>query len=216
VVVAFAWLQALRYAQDAATGGALAVGAMALAVLLVVVFALLWNLSLALRTAGLVALVGLSLLGWSNGSWLNYFRGPDLREPARPSYVTPDAARLAENLERASWAKHLDPFQMSVVVDPSLRPVLAWPLRERLDVRWARAEGELEEDAVIVPSGGAPAFGPASYVGQTYALAGRWQPAFAGRHELVGWLLQRREVEAESASSVGPAFERADLYLRVE
>jgi hypothetical protein len=223
IVLGYGLLHALAYANAASLDEGMgawrrAMGAMAMAVLLVGVFALLWSPRLALRVAGLSALVALAALAWSNGSYLNYRPAAVLREPMRPRYVTPDAGRLARTLAEASWAATRDPQTLAALVDPALGPLVAWELRERRNLRWALPQALESEGAVIVPAQDPEALslalGPTPLRGQRYAVTGTWDPVFADSQTFVRWLLQRRPAPGTAMPGENPQFEQVDLYVR--
>jgi hypothetical protein len=202
-------------------------GAMAaiLVPLLVVLYTALWGAGTAARAAGLAGLVVLPLVAWGNGSALNYASTLTLREPLRPTFVTPDVDRLIANLESASWNRTSDPQALAARVDPALAPVLAWPLRNR-PVTWAAATGEVSDEAVIRRSltTDVEGFGPEPYVGGTYVTLGSWQRSFpadatetdpnAGARSFARWFLQRRS--PGTAPDADMAYERADFFLKAE
>lgn len=220
-VLAFALIQAFAYADagdsTASGSGTLILGSLLLAGLLVAVYAILWGCDLAIRVVGVTAVVALSLLGWANGSRLCYQSGDALRELLRPRYITADASRLAGSLADASWAATKDPNALSAVVDPALEPVLAWSLRDRRNLRWARPVSDSSEGAVVVSPVDTPeAFGQAAYLGQSYAVAAEWHIDIVGdAQDLLRWLLQRRP-PASTSGDRDFLFEKADLYIRAD
>jgi len=231
MILGFALVQAFQYgnAADAASLPApdlwrLVLGSLALAGVIVALYALLWDARLALRVAGLATLGMLGLLSWSNGSWLAYRAVTDVREPMRPAFVTPDARRLAENLRSTSWSAALDPNAASALVDERLAPILAWPLRERRNLRWGPLDPSATDDAVVLagraPEVPAPEFTGAPYLGQTYQVAGAWQASsatiFRDSHSFMRWLLQRRPGGPPNQPADRPAMERAEMYIRVQ
>jgi hypothetical protein len=216
LVLSYAGLQLLRFAQaesgsEGMSGLSVALGALLMAVVLVGVFALLWGPDVAGRVIGLTALVALPVLAWANGSWLNYRASTTLREAMRPAYVAPGAAGLAGNVAAASGARTRDPHAWPVAADPSLRAVLEWPLR-RHEVRWASVQGAIDEPLVVVPAGAGAAFGDQVYRGHASAVAGEWAPSFGGAHGFVRWWLQRRPDSQASQ----PALTWAELFVTSE
>ncbi len=177
-VAAFAGLQAVAFAAAPAADDAtfvIVVGAVLALGALAVVFMALWGKAVTRRAVGLAALVTLAVLGWSNGARAAYWSRQDLREPLRPVFVAPDAARLEANLREVSWARTKDPYAMDIRVDPALGPTLGWLLRDHGGVRWGGvAKAAVEDSAVVRPVGG-EGFGPAAYVGAPFKPRGLWR-----------------------------------------
>lgn len=193
--------------------------------LLVAVYWFLWGGYTTLRVLGLAWLVIGSMMAWSGGSALNYRRTMALAEPLRPTFVTPDGARLAADLVAASSNRLRDPDALTVVADPALQAALAWPLRSMRSQRWAIARGDISEDAVIVPgtapvAEGQPAFGPAPYLGREYLVSGSFFPSFLSGSAADPWLLLRwfltREPIRDSTLGGAVQFDRASLYLNAD
>lgn len=232
IVVAFAALQASKFAFQTPSSDDglyfLAIGGLVMAGLLVVLYVALWGSRAAARATGLAALVLLPLGAWANGSGANYSDARVLREPLRLDYVTPDLRHLVANVEAASWNRTRDPHELDIRVDPSLAPLLAWPLREQRHVTWAPARGALEAEAVIRPSGGAPdeGFGPAPFVGATYQPYGHWLPRFPAAagvdavdphgptRTLARWYLHRASTGQTLESDL--VFDPVDMFLMAE
>ncbi len=171
------------------------------------VYLVVWGRALAVRVVGLTAVVVLGGMGWVNGSRVSYAAGLDVRELLRPAYVAPPAEWLARDLAGASRAATGDAFGMPTVVDPTLAPVLAWPLRERTALAWATAPAA-EGDAAVLAVAAAPSpFGAGEP--RTYAVSAHWTPAFAGRLGFLRWYLQRRPAVAANPAADGPVFQRA-------
>jgi hypothetical protein len=227
-VVGFVAVQAVAFANDAPSETGrfmLVLGGLVMVALLVVLFVALWGRAVALRALGLAALVLLPALAWANGSALNYQTTMALREPLRGSFVTPDVTRLADNVKAASWNRTMDPDALALRVDPSLAPVLAWPLRDH-DITWAAASGEVTDEIVIRPrlTTDTEGFGPDPYVGGTYAYTGSWIRSFpAGESEtdpqgsaraFARWLLQRRSPSAGPDADI--AYQYVDVFLKAE
>lgn len=218
IVMVFALIQAALYANAADDSAQkLVLLSTILAGVLTVVYAILWGPGTALRVTGLTALFILGVAGWANGWSLSYSTSLVLREPMRPRYVTTDARNLADSVAAASWASTRDPNAASTRAEPSLRATLGWLLRDRADVNWAQAQGEVSEFAVVARQTGMPQeFGPSGYYGQTYSLVGEWYPDF-GRslQNFLRWWLQRRG-PADAGPMSDVTFEGADMYIRVE
>jgi hypothetical protein len=199
-------------------------GALGVLALLLLVYWFLWGSGTTLRVVGLSWLVVGGLLAWSGGTALNYAVRQALAEPLRPSFVTPDGARLASDLVEASQARHRDPHLIATVADPAVDAALAWRLRQLKNLRWAVARDEIEDEAVILegiaPSTAeGPAFGPAPYLGREYLVSGSFQPTFLdlGADPWMGlrWLLTREPVR-DATLGGNVLFDRASLYLRVD
>lgn len=206
VVLGYGLAQAVAFAGGADTSvdiraATLAAAALGLAAFLLLVFAVLWSPGVAVRVLGLSALFALPVLGWANGSDLNYARTATLMEPMRPDFVAPGA----EGLAAAVPAPAGEAGSTQVVVDPALRPALAWPLRAQ-DVVWEVPTGAADATvAVTVP-------GPGAEGGRPWTVAGRWSPTFENRHGFVRWWLHRRP----SAAVPPPEMQQAQLTIIVE
>jgi hypothetical protein len=230
VVAAYCLLSAFAAANpgDAGSSAVLQLGGgLAVLVILVLVYGLLWGVATTLRVLGLTVLIVGAAFGLSNSAHLSFRPRLDLAELMRPAFVTPDGVRLTQDLADASQARLRDPAGLSVVADPSLEPWLAWRLRDMRSVRWATAKDKITEDAVIIPAvaevkgaAGQPVFGPAPYMGRDYLVSGTWQPIFGTAagfdvRRFLRWLLVRGPA-ANTVFSDGVAFDRASLYLKVE
>jgi hypothetical protein len=193
--------------------------------LLVAVYWFLWGGFTTLRVLGLSWIIIGTLMAWSGGTALNYRRPIALAEPLRPTFVTPDGARLAADLVAVSRTRERDPDALSVVADPALQAALAWPLRGMRQQRWAIARGQITEDAVIVPgtapvSEGEPSFGPAPYLGREYLVSGSFFPNFLSGTAGDPWLLLRwfltREPVRDATLGGAVQFDKASLYLKAD
>ncbi|MFQ5460588.1 MAG: hypothetical protein ACE5EL_07320, partial [Anaerolineae bacterium] len=179
------------------------------------------------RAVGLAALVTLVVLGWSNGARAAYGARQDLREPLRPVFVAPDAARLVANLREVSWARTKDPYAMDIRVDPALGPSLGWLLRDHGGVTWGVAAGAVEDSAVVRPARG-EGFGPAAYVGASFKPVGLWRLGTRGAsgegeqanrlqswaRAFVRWYMLR--LAPGEGRDDDLQFDEVQLYLKVE
>ena len=200
-------------------------GGLAVMGILALVYFFLWGAPTTLRVLGLTWLVLGGILAWSSGVALNYRPSLVVAEPLRPSFVTPDAARLAADLRSAALVRYRDPAAIRTVVDPALEPVLAWQLRELRDLDWAEARGQLDRDAVITPAaatgGEEPAFGPAPYLGRRYLVSGTFVPTFLAPGAtdpwlFLRWLLRREPPRGPTVGGGNVMLEPASLYLKVD
>ncbi len=231
IVVAFATLQAGKFAFQSPPGDdglfLLAVGGLVMAALLVVLYVALWGANVAARAGGLAALALLPLGAWANGSAASYSNARVLREPFRLDFVTPDLRRLVANVEAASWNRTRDPHSLSIRVDPSLAPLVAWPFRDQRNLTWGPARGSLEAEAVIRPSGATAddGFGPDPFVGATYEPYGHWVPTFRATgtdvvdphgvaRGFARWYLQRGGAGQSLESDL--VFDPVDMFLKAE
>jgi hypothetical protein len=200
----------------------LLIGALAMVVLLTLVYIGLWGRPAAARTVGLAALAFLPVLGWANGSHAAYGAATALREPLRPIYVAPDARGLVATIEQYSWIQTKDPHAVAVRADPATAPFLAWSLQAfGPRVAWARGTGEITEPVVVRPAGATDAFGPRPYVGSRYALSGTWRPNFERSdgatngairaRNFARWYLQRRSPGATPWEGVNLGW--AELFV---
>jgi 4-amino-4-deoxy-L-arabinose transferase-like glycosyltransferase len=215
-------------------------GGLAVAVALGAVYFFLWGAGTTLRVLGLTWLMVGGLLAWSGGSALNYRANMAQAELLRPTYVTPDGARLADDLVGAAGARSEDPSGLNVVADPTLKPWLAWRLRFLADgdaaaagragptkgqVKWSTPPQQTDADAVITAgspavAGQEPAFGPAPYMGREYRVAGTFVPSFVTRDAFDPWLFLRwllwREPARDLTLGGNVQLDRASLYLKVD
>ncbi len=201
------------------------IGGLAVMGILVLVYFFLWGAPTTLRVLGLSWLVLGALLAWSGGTALNYRASLVVAEPMRPTFVTPDAARLAADLSAASRVRFRDPDAIPTVADPAVAPALAWQLRSLGNLTWAEARGQLAGDAVITPvavSGGEePAFGPAPYLGRRYLVSGTFVPTFLTPGAMdpwlfLRWLLRREPPRGPTVGGGNVTLEAASLYLKVD
>jgi hypothetical protein len=230
VVVAFASIQSSMFAFQTPPGDdglfLLALGGFVMAGLLIALYFALWGASGAARAVGLAAIVLLPLGAWANGSPAVYSAARVLREPLRLSYATPDLQQLVANVEAASWNRTRDPHSLPIRVDPSLAPLLAWPLRNQQHLTWGQARGAIEDEVVIRPSAAQSdeGFGPDAYVGATYEPSGRWIPVFrpaeapnadphATARAFARWYFHRAGGSTLESDLV---FDRVDVFLKAE
>ncbi len=216
-VLGFGLVQAFSHChQGASTSERLIVGSLLLAAGLLVAYAFLWGFGLARRVLGITALIALSTLAWANGTPLDYRGGLVVRELLHTEFVTSDTARLAHTLSMASWAETRDPDALETLVDPSLRPQLAWHFRHRQAVAWREAAKDVSLGALVVPAGteSAPAVS-GSYRGTRFAIAGQWQPQLGTLQSFLRWYLQRRS-PAGSSQAGDIAYDQVELYLKTE
>jgi hypothetical protein len=216
IVLAYAGLQMVAFgkAADALVGSSnwlLAVGAVGLAGVLCIVYAVLWGRDVALRVAGWSSIIVLTLVAWSNGTALSYRPSMALQEPMRPYYCAPGAATIAQRIAKASWMTRRDPLVTPTAAEIALRSCLEWPLRQR-SMTWSPSSAPMSAPAVVVASGSERDDAESPYMGQTYVVGGTWSPAFAGRHAFVRWLFNR----GPGGDAVGDTLVKADLYLKVQ
>lgn len=217
VVLAYALLHALAFAgaPDPETGAAAwrqVNGAMVMAALLVVVYAVVWQWRLAARVLALATAVAAACLGWANGARLDYGAAAAVCEPMRPAYVPADALRLVRALDAAQARAGGDASTRPVTVDPAFLEALAWPLREETSLVWeAAAPGPSAAGAVIAAPGAIPVTSGTS-APRSFVVAATWAPEFADRHALVRWYFQRRPPADGGPFADGLQLERAELH----
>lgn len=209
LVYALIRLWSLAWAGPDLTDRTSGLGALVLAGILVLLFALVWGRDLALRVGGLALVLSLAFLAWSNGVRLNYLAESRLREPMRPAWVAPGAAYLAAELAEASLRARGDPLALATSVDPSLRPALAWPLRQRSDLRWVAARDAERSSAIVLPRDSVPVDLTEGAIPRTHEVAGRWEPGFADADAFWRWYLAR---QPRGGGPGAPELSWASLY----
>jgi hypothetical protein len=196
-VVGFGATYAVRAVESPAPGiTARLGGAVAVLMILGVIFALAWNVRTAVRSLGLAMVIVLAMLGWHNGTWLNYRAQPHPREYLMPTYTSIDVHNIVNDLQQVSMERTGDPYQLPIQVEPELRNALAWSLRQ-----WPvsfQGPDESNQPGAIIRASGAP-FTLSGYMGQTYSLGGRWTPGFAAPSQWLRWYLIRHHEAGASA-----------------
>lgn len=222
LVTAFAAVADVQGAEEARLR---LLGGLAVMGVLVLVYLFLWGAATTLRVVGLTWLVVGAFLGWSGSAALNYRASLVVAEPMRPTFVTPDATRLAADLVAVSMVRYRDPNAIPTVVDPNLAPVLGWQLRALRDLKWAEARGQRTEDAVIttaaISGGDEPAFGQSPYLGRRYLVRGSFVPTFLqeGAEDpwsFLRWLLRREPVRGPTIGGGNVQLDPASMYLKVD
>ena len=222
IVACYGLLQALRYADagrvaspDVSDPLRLVYGALGLTALLFVALLLMWGKGMALRVAGMSALIVLGAMSVSNGYWLNF---GDAAELLRPVRIEPGAGLLASDLEKLSGARTRYPQAMPVQVDPVHRPFLAWSLHARDQVDWTGDGQSMDVDVFLLTPGKAPTSAAAAWSEKEYVVASRWEPSFLDLQGFLRWYLQRRVAGGVAGALLAdpPMPITAAMFIRVE
>jgi uncharacterized protein (TIGR03663 family) len=188
-----AWLERVCGAEDTACQylWLQPLAGLILLVVIIIFFALLSDVEVALRGAALAG-VALGLLFTLNIAWrLNY--GQLMHLPYQPLVGVPAATELvalSETLAEQSERRAGDATLLDVTVSGVNSPALLWRLRDYRHLRQGAIEPANPATAIITP--------PESelnldepYVGQEFALNAAWSPVGLPTKELVKWLIYR-------------------------
>jgi uncharacterized protein (TIGR03663 family) len=146
----------------------------------------------ALRCGGILLLLVLAMLTVSLSVGLNYHRAADPREPMVTEATLPGMVDLVTTLERVSSHQEGDPHVIAVTAEEAAGPALAWHLREFGNTHFVqKLSPSVETSVVITPAEEEEPTLGGSYVGQSFAVQGTWNPQGLTRTELVRWLLYR-------------------------
>jgi uncharacterized protein (TIGR03663 family) len=146
----------------------------------------------ALRCGGMLLLLVLAMLTVSASVGLSYRRAADPREPMVAEATLPGMVDLVTTLERVSSHQEGDPHIIAVTVEEAAGPVLAWHLREFGNTHFVqKLLSSVETPVVITPAEEEEPTLGGSYVGQSFAVQGTWNPQGLTWIELVRWLLYR-------------------------
>jgi uncharacterized protein (TIGR03663 family) len=192
VLAAYGLLQFANYANDARPAF-LNLGLVAFAFIgsLVVLFAFAWGVQVALRGAGISAILMLAVLTIHAGTWLNYRSQDAPKEWLLPDATSTDVRRVVEQMHDLSYQRERDPDTLAVTVEAGLVPALGWYLRDFESVTVVQSIGPGVQTPLVLVSARPETAAQPGYVGQGFWLSTTWTPAGLGGSGLWRWVFFR-------------------------
>ena len=186
-----------------------AIAGLALFIVIIIFFALISQVAVALRGAALVG-VALGLLALVNIGWrLNY--GPithQMYQPLAGNTPSIELVNLVETVEIQSIRRVGDPKLIDITLAGVNSPALRWQLRDYSNL----GEGNPRPTSLVITPTDTELAIESAYIGQDFALDNFWSPVGLAPKQLIEWLLYR------SFSRPMSPFEskRAVLWLQLE
>ncbi|MGI6207241.1 MAG: glycosyltransferase family 39 protein [Anaerolineae bacterium] len=113
------------------------------------------------------------------------------QEALRTSVSTSGITDLVQDVTDLSWSRLGYGNELAVTAQSDVGPAVAWYLRGLRSLTWVDAVGGDTDAPALLTAGTELELSTESYTGQSYAVAGRWQPRFANAGAFLRWLLYR-------------------------
>jgi hypothetical protein len=166
--------------------------AMALAIILVAMFAALGGTEMAVRGTTMAILAALAMTTWGAGWGAAQVRPGDPREIiAGPETTALDVRDLARDLAQISADKTTDTTSLPFVVQSAPNSVLGWYLRSMINTRFVSAVDALSAPSTFITTGKPPTLS-SSYAGQRFTLRHEWRIEGESANDVLKWLVYRR------------------------
>lgn len=176
--------------------------ALALMVVLTVLYFFWFGLEPTLRATGLALTLILVMMTVSAGLHVNFPRSEDPREPLVGVPTTTGVRDLLETLERASLSEAGQPGAVEVTMDQAVGPVLRWYLRDWPVLRVVdHLDPSVMSPVVLSPAEGEPVVGE-EYSGQDFIVQQTWRPGDMSFGETLRWIMFRRVASRPEARRV--------------
>jgi hypothetical protein len=167
--------------------------ALALMVIVIMLFAALSSAETAMRGGAMAALAVLVMVTWSTGWGAVQVRPGDPRELiAGPEATSPAVRELARDLAVLSADTTADPTTLPLVVQSPPDGVLGWYLRNMSDVHFVTTLDVSSAPQVLITT---DAMSPAlsgSYAGERFTLRHEWRIEGKSSNDVFKWLIYRR------------------------